>query len=124
MCLVLLFRKYASTNGNQMICLKDTLLKKLCLVSQCIYMTNLYPMLFDYKENDELYLEKVYETLLLLKRKQLEMVVTKKSKDSILIKNIELEKGIMDIIMSLNTDNPTTKTLKKAVLYAEKFKNM
>ena len=49
-------------------------------------MTNLYPTLFDYKENDELYLEKVYETLLLLKRKQLEMAVTKKSKDSILIK--------------------------------------
>ena len=86
-------------------------------------MTNLYPTLFDYKEDDELYLEKVYETLLLLKRKQLEMAVTKKSKDSILIKNIELEKGIMDIMMSLNTDNPTTKTLKKSVLYAEKFKN-
>ena len=51
------------------------------------------------------------------------MAVTKKSKDSILIKNIELEKGIMDIMMSLNTDNPTTKTLKKAVLYAETFKN-
>ena len=43
-------------------------------------MTNLYPTLFDYKEDGELYFEKVYETLLLLKRKQLEMDVTKNPK--------------------------------------------
>ena len=59
----------------------------------------------------------------LLKRKQLEMAVNKKSKDSILIKNIALEKGIIDIMMSLNTDNPTIKTLMKVLLYADKFKN-
>ena len=57
-------------------------------------MTNLYPKLFDYNNIDELYYDKIIEVLLLLKRKRLELNVNKKSKDYILIKDIELEKAI------------------------------
>ena len=52
----------------------------------------------------------------------IELIVNKKSKDSTLIKDIELDKAIVDIIMSLSGDY--LKTLDKALSYAEKFKNM
>ena len=54
-------------------------------------MPNLYPTLFDYN-NDELYYDKTVR-------------IKRKSKDSILIiKGIELDKAIIDIIMSLSGD--------------------
>ena len=81
-------------------------------------MTNLYPKLFDYN-NDDLYYDKIIEVLLLLKRKRLELNVGRKSKDSILIKDIELEKAIIDLDLS----GDYQKTLNKALSYAEKFKN-
>ena len=56
-------------------------------------MTNLYPKLFDYN-NDDLYYDKIIEVLLILKKKRLELNINKKSKDTILIKDIELEKAI------------------------------
>ena len=65
-------------------------------------MTNLYPKLFDYN-NDDIYYEMI---LLILKRKRLELNVNKKSKDSILIKDIELDKAIVDIIISLSGNFP------------------
>ena len=83
-------------------------------------MTNLYPKLFDYNK-DDLYYDKIIEVLLSLKRKRLELNVSKKSNDSILIKDIKLEKAIIDITMSLNGDD-YLKTLNKALSYAEKFK--
>ena len=86
-------------------------------------MTNLYPKLFDYNNIDELYYDKIIEVLLLLKRKRLELNVNKKSKDYILIKDIELEKAIVDIIMNLSGDSLSLKTLNKALTYTEKFKN-
>ena len=82
-------------------------------------MTNLYPKLFDYN-NDDLYYDKIIEVLLILKKKRLELNINKKSKDTILIKDIELEKAIVDIINNLNGDY--LKTLNKSLLYAEKFK--
>ena len=84
-------------------------------------MTNLYPKLFDYN-NDDLYYDKIIEVLLILKKKRLELNVNKKSKDTILIKDIELEKAIIDIINNLNGDY--LKTLNKSLLYAEKFKEV
>ena len=84
-------------------------------------MTNLYPKLFDYNNNDDLYYDKIIEVLLILKRKRLELNVGRKSKDSIIIKDIELEKAIIDIIISLGGDY--LNTLNKALSYAEKFKN-
>ena len=81
-------------------------------------MTNLYPKLFDYN-NDDLYYDKIIEVLLILKKKRLELNLNKKSKDSILIKDIELEKAITDIIISLSGDY--LNTLNKALSYAEKF---
>ena len=84
-------------------------------------MTNLYPKLFDYNNNNDLYYDKIIEVLLILKMKRLELNLNKKSKDSILIKDIELEKAIIDIIISLSGDY--LNTLNKALLYAEKFKN-
>ena len=83
-------------------------------------MANLYPKLFDYN-NDDLYYDKIIEVLLILKRKRLELNLNKKSKDSILIKDIELEKAIIDIIISLSGDY--LNTLNKSLSYAEKFKN-
>ena len=82
-------------------------------------MTNLYPKLFDYN-NDDLYYDKIIDVLLLLKKKRLELNINKKSRDTILIKDIELEKAIIDIINSLSGDY--LKTLNKSLLYAEKFK--
>ena len=81
-------------------------------------MTNLYPKLFDYNNNDDLYYDKIIEVLLILKRKRLELNLNKKSKDSILIKDIELEKAIIDIDLSGDYLN----NLNKALSYAEKFK--
>ena len=82
-------------------------------------MANLYPKLFDYN-NDDLYYDKIIEVLLILKKKRLELNINKKSRDTILIKDIELEKAIVDIINNLNGDY--LKTLNKSLLYAEKFK--
>ena len=82
-------------------------------------MTNLYPKLFDYN-NDDLYYDKIIEVLLILKRKRLELNVGRKSKDTIIIKDIELEKAIIDIINSLSGDY--LNTLNKSLSYAEKFK--
>ena len=82
-------------------------------------MANLYPKLFDYN-NDDLYYDKIIEVLLILKKKRLELNLNKKSKDSILIKDIELEKAITDIIISLSGDY--LNTLNKSLSYAEKFK--
>ena len=82
-------------------------------------MANLYPKLFDYN-NDDLYYDKIIEVLLMLKKKRLELNVGRKSKDSILIKDIELEKAIIDIIISLSGDY--LNTLNKSLSYAEKFK--
>ena len=84
-------------------------------------MTNLYPKLFDYN-NDDLYYDKIIEVLLILKKKRLELNINKKSRDTILIKDIELEKAIVDIINNLNGDY--LKTLNKSLLYAEKFKEV
>ena len=84
-------------------------------------MTNLYPKLFDYN-NDDLYYDKIIEVLLILKKKRLELNINKKSRDTILIKDIELEKAIIDIINNLNGDY--LKTLNKSLLYAEKFKEV
>ena len=59
---------------------------------------------------DERYYDKIIEVLIILKRKPLELNVNKKSKDSILINDIELDKAIIDIIMSLSGDYPTIKS--------------
>ena len=56
-----------------------------------MYMTNLYPKLFDYND-DELYYHKIIEVLLIMKRKLLKLNVKKIYKDSILIKDIELDR--------------------------------